>query len=61
MEQLVWTVLYLLQTVCDQSRVFLLSEKRIIQAQAEKEGMDSDLSSMFPKVSPSFNFISIQL
>ena len=30
--------------------VSLLPEKRLIQAQTEKEGIESDLSSMFPKV-----------
>lgn len=33
--------------------VFFLSERRILQAQTEKEGIESDLSSMFPKVGQS--------
>lgn len=33
--------------------VFFLSERRIMQAQTEKENIESDLSSMFPKVGSS--------
>lgn len=33
--------------------VFFLSERRIMQAQTERENIESDLSSMFPKVGSS--------
>lgn len=32
------------------SVIFLLSENRIRQSRAESDGVESDLSSMFPKV-----------
>lgn len=47
---------HLLCTFCLQywtETVFFLSERRIMQAQTEKENIESDLSSMFPKVGSS--------
>ena len=43
--------------------VFFLSERRIMQAQTEKENIESDLSSMFPKVGSSSrsNYASVAL
>lgn len=47
---------HLLCTFCLQywtETVFFLSERRIMQAQTERENIESDLSSMFPKVGSS--------